>query len=150
MKKIKTKKPIDVFYRNGEKYKENVINGYLICTKTGIRYYNLYANYDAKLDLKTGDCVPISSSLYKECTFKTVNEHLSIGSLLDNNYSVKTPIEILKEILIKKTTFESIHLCFNEAEKLSGNEKKEALKLAIYYQDLHEDSREMEEEDLLY
>ena len=67
-----------------------------------------------------------------------------------NNLKTKAPIEILKCTLKNKTTFEQMHICFNEAKKLNGTDKKEALKLALFYQDLHEDSREIEEEDLLY
>lgn len=85
---ITTKEPIDVFYRDGEKYPENFINGYLINKSNNIKYFNLAASYDAKINLETGEAYLIYFEEYNNIDLPTINELLKEGVLIDNNYLV--------------------------------------------------------------
>jgi len=80
-----TSNPRDVFYKDGEKISEKVINGYFE-SKSGLRFYNLYASFDAKLDIETGDSWGIAHPDYKTVAFPTINELLEKGLLIDHNY----------------------------------------------------------------
>ncbi len=64
---------------------EIVYNGYFQSLE-GKNFYNLYASYDAKLDIKTGECYKISHSNYNQINLPQINDLLKDGILVDYNY----------------------------------------------------------------
>lgn len=77
--------PKDSFYKNGKKLDEIVINGYFEA-QSGLRFFNLWASYDAKLNIETGESWGISHPDYKTVSFPTINDLLEKGLLIDHNY----------------------------------------------------------------
>lgn len=64
---------------------EFVTNGYFEA-KNGRKLYNLYASYDAKLNIETGEAWLITSPHYRSIDRPTINTLLAAGELTDHNY----------------------------------------------------------------
>jgi hypothetical protein len=66
--------------------KDIVLNGYFQ-SNMGRKFYNLYASYDAKLNIETGEAWSITSPYYNIISHKTINQLLEEGTLVDHNYA---------------------------------------------------------------
>lgn len=64
---------------------EIVINGYFE-SNDGKKFFNLFASYDAKLNIKTGQCWSIIHPDYQKINLPEINHLLSEGLLIDHNY----------------------------------------------------------------
>jgi len=77
---IETSKP-----EKNNKLDKIVSDGYFE-SKNGRKFYNLYASYDAKLNVETGEAWKITSPVYESISLPTINELLENGTLIDKNY----------------------------------------------------------------
>lgn len=62
-----------------------VTNGYFE-TKDGRKFYNLYAKYDAKLNIANGQAWSVSNPNYRRIAYPEINTLLQLGLLTDKNY----------------------------------------------------------------
>lgn len=99
--KLISHKPVPQFYRDGEKINDSVTYGYFESVETKRRFYNLWASFDAKLDIGTGDVYGNTHKDYSTSSLPEINELLEKGLLIDRNYLS------VKDTIIEKSMWEN-------------------------------------------